>query len=693
MAKKINFKAHDSEINELISEMILEEKVSLIHASLKFESGGVERLNIKSLVLSDGPHGIRPELIPDIIAFKQAGKDDDFSVYLPTETALASTWNIDLAYQFGKALALEAKARGKEVLLGPGINIIRTPLNGRNFEYLSEDPFLSKSMAVPYIRGVQDHGIAACAKHFIANNQEWERFTISAEMDERTLHEIYLPAFKAVVEDGQVMTIMGAYNQFRGQFCCHNDYILNKTLKEKLSFDGLVMSDWNGTHDTMEAGNNGLDLEMGTEKDWDEYYMARPLIEAVKNGKVTIKKIDDKVRRVLRVMFFIRKFKDENNQELNIEKHHQLALEIARESIVLLKNENQILPLNLNITKKILVVGENAVKKHAIEGGSSQVKARYEVTPLEGIKNRFAGAEIIYVPGYSENKNADAEALRQEAVEAARNADVVVIVGGLNHTEHDREYFDRLNMKLPYGQDELISAIAEVNPKTIVALVSGGSNDMTTWINKVPAILQIWYNGMEGGNAFAEVLLGKINPSGKLTMTFPKQLSDSPAHKNSKTYPGENGQVFYKEGIFVGYRHYDKYKIKPQFCFGHGLSYTSFKYSNITLSTSKIDEENDTLKITFNIQNIDKRQGIEIAQLYISAQNSQVEKAEKELKGFIKINLAAGQKKEVQINIKHSDFQHFDGTSGQWALEAGKYEICVGSSAECILLKAQVNVQ
>jgi len=692
MINKINFEDNDVEISELISKMTLKEKISLIHASLKFESGGVERLGINSLVVSDGPHGVRPELIPDIIAFEQAGKDDDTSVYLPTEIALASTWNIDLAYKFGQVLAVEAKARGKEVLLGPGVNIIRTPLNGRNFEYLSEDPYLTKHLAVNYINGVQEQGIAACVKHLVANNQEWERFTINAEMDERTLQEIYLPAFKASVEEGQVMSIMGAYNKFRDQYCCHNNYIINKILKKDWSFNGLIMSDWNGTHDTIEAGNNGLDLEMGTEKEWDAYYMANPLIEAVMNGDVAESKIDDKVKRIMRVMLFVRKFNQNGAKTLDIAKNDKLALGVAKESIVLLKNENDFLPLDITKFKKVAVIGANAVRKHAIEGGSSQVKARYEVTPLEGVQNHFKDVEITFSEGYSENENADVALLQQNAVDAASNADVVIFVGGLNHTSHDREYIDRINMELPYKQDELIKAIAKANTNTIVSFVAGTPNNMEQWIDKVPAVIQAWYNGMEGGNALAEILLGKTNPSGKLTVTFPKKLSDSPAHKSNETYPGVNGKVEYKEGLFVGYRHYDQFEIKPQFCFGHGLSYTSFKYGDLDILNlaSNIDEE--IIEVNFSIKNIGARDGSEIAQLYIAPVESKVKKAKKELKGFSKTRLALNEKKQLKLKLKKTDFQHFDEGSNSWKVENGKYEILIGSSSDEIHLKGSIEI-
>ncbi|MFD1163191.1 beta-glucosidase family protein [Hwangdonia seohaensis] len=680
-------------INSLISKMTLAEKVSIIHASQKFESGGVERLGIDNLVVSDGPHGIRPELIPDIVAFVQAGRDDDFSVYLPTELALASTWNIDFAYEFGKTLGTEARYRKKEVLLGPGINIIRTPLNGRNFEYLSEDPYLTKTFAVKYIIGVQDQGVAACAKHLVANNQEWERFTISSEMDERTLQEIYLPAFKAAVLEGDVKSIMGAYNKFRGQYCCHNDYILNHILKEKWGFEGLVMSDWNGTHDTIEAGNNGLDLEMGTEQEWDNYYMANPLIEAVNNNQVPMSKIDDKVKRVLKVMAFVRDFDTSGLEALDTDKHDHFALKVARESIVLLKNENQLLPLNPLRLKKVLVVGSNATRKHAIEGGSSQVKARYEVTPLEGIQNHFKDVEITYCQGYSEDEDANADALREEAVNAAKNADAVIVVGGLNHTGHDREYIDRVDMNLPYGQDDLIEALVDANPNTIVSLVAGTPNNMSCWIDKTPAVIQAWYNGMEGGNALAEVLIGKTNPSGKLTITFPKRLTDSPAHSSPKSYPGVDGKVFYDEGIMVGYRHYDTHKIKPQFCFGHGLSYTSFSYSNLSVSNSKLTDDKETIQVKFNVENSGSLTGSEISQLYIAPKNSLVKKAAKELKGFSKVKLNPNENQNIELTLTKIEFQHFDENTNEWAVEAGSYDILIGSSSENIHLATTIDVE
>ena len=681
------------DVVSILENMTLEEKVAIIHASSKFESGGVERLGVDKLLLSDGPHGIRPELLRDSIAFVQSGAEDDFSVYLPTEIALGATWNANFAYEFGKTLGLEARNRGKEVLLGPGINIIRTPLNGRNFEYLSEDPYLTRILSVQYVLGVQDQGVAACAKHFVANNQEWERFTISAEMDDRTLHEIYFPAFKALAMEADVKSIMGAYNKFRGQYCCHNEFLLNDILKGQWGYKGFVVSDWNGTHDTLEAGNNGLDLEMGTEQEYDQYYMANPLLEAVKNNEVPIAKIDDKVRRILEVMAFVRDFDTSILEPLDTEKHDHFALKVARESIVLLKNDNQLLPLDLSKTKKVVVVGSNAIRKHAIEGGSSQVKARYEVTPLEGIQNHFNNVEVVYCQGYSEENNADAEKLRMEAATMAKDADAVIFVGGLNHTGHDREYIDRVDMRLPYDQDALIEALVASNKNTVVALVAGTPNAMTSWIDQTPAIIQCWYNGMEGGNALAEVLIGKTNPSGKLPVTFPKELKDSPAHARPESYPGVDGKVFYDEGIFVGYRHYDRHEVAPQFCFGHGLSYTKFKYSGLKVSNAKLTSDSKNIEVAFNVENVGDVLGAEVSQLYIAPKNSAIQKAVKELKGFSKVNLEPQELKTVKLTLAMEDFQHFDANKKQWVLEKGSYAIFIGSSSEQIHLSVEVDIQ
>lgn len=681
------------DVGSILEKMTLKEKIAIIHASSKFESGGVERLGVDRLLLSDGPHGIRPELIRDSIAFVQSGADNDFSVYLPTEIALAATWNSDFAYEFGKTLGLEARNRGKEVLLGPGINIIRTPLNGRNFEYLSEDPYLTKILSVQYVLGVQDQGVAACAKHFVANNQEWERFTISAEMDERTLNEIYFPAFKAVAMEADVKSIMGAYNKFRGQYCCHNEYLLNDILKDKWGYKGFVVSDWNGTHDTLEAGNNGLDLEMGTEQTWDNYYMAKPLIEAVKNNKVPMSKIDDKVRRILEVMAFVRDFDTSVLETLDTEKYDHFALKVARESIVLLKNEQQFLPLDLFKMKKVVVVGSNATRKHAIEGGSSQVKARYEVTPLEGIQNHFKNVEVVYCQGYSEDENEDSETLRTEAIAMTKDADAVIFVGGLNHTGHDREYIDRVDMSLPYGQDDLIEALIASNKNTVVVLVAGTPNNMNRWIDQTPAIIQAWYNGMEGGNALAEVLLGKTNPSGKLTVTFPNELNDSPAHTRAESYPGVDGKVFYDEGIFVGYRHYDRHGVTPQYCFGHGLSYTTFEYSDIKVSNAKLTSNSQNVEVEFKVENMGSVAGAEVSQLYIAPKNSAVTKAVKELKGFSKVFLEAKESETLKLTLAIEDFQHFDVIENQWVLEKGNYDILIGSSSDNIRLSIEIEIQ
>ena len=704
----------ESELNKkigaLINQMTLEEKIKMLHGNSSFTSAGVPRLGIPELVMSDGPHGVRVEHNRGWSTLQNV---NDSGTYLPVGIALASTWNTNLGFEYGKVLGSEAKYRGKNIILGPGINIMRSPLNGRNFEYQSEDPYLVSRMAVGYIKGVQSQGVSACVKHFVANNEEVDRGTVDVQMTERALREIYLPGFKVAVVEAGVNTVMGAYNKFRGQFCTHNDYLVNKILKGEWGFKGLLMSDWGSVHNTKEALLNGCDLEMGTDlilsgnsvsqsgvggvikTVYDRFFLADSALFLVQNGTIPKSIIDDKVRRILRVMFKSSAFSKANAGEYGSAANIAIAKKVAEESIVLLKNENKTLPLNADVTKSIAVIGANADRKNSMGGGSSQVKALYEITPLQGFKNATKNIVFNYAAGYTIERNATPTlAMINEAVEAAKKSDVAIVVGGWTHgydynnwndNAYDAEGTDKPDMKLPFGQDELIKAVIKANPNTIVVLVGGGPVDMTQWIGDTKAIVSAWYGGMEGGTALAEMLFGKINPSGKLPVSFPKVLEDVPAHKLGD-FPGKNGVAVYREDIFVGYRYYDTYKVEPQFAFGHGLSYTNFTYTNLVVK--KVNATN--VSVQFQIQNNGSVAGADVAQLYVNDEKSSVKRPAKELKAFKKVFLKSGEKQTITLTLDAAAFQFFDDKKMKWTLEPGKFNILIGSSSQDIRLNGSV---
>ena len=694
----------ETRVEDLLSRLTLEEKISLVHADSKFTTAAIPRLGIPRRWMSDGPHGVREDVGPNTWAV--AGHTDDFSTAMPAGICLAATWNPNLGYSEGEAIGQEARERGKDIMLGPGVNILRTPLCGRNFEYLGEDPFLTSRMAAGYIRGAQSQDISSCVKHFALNNQEFDRGTINVEVDERALREIYLPAFKAAVQEAGVWSVMGAYNQFRGQHCCENDYLLNKILKDEWGFKGLVMSDWAGAHDTREAALNGLDLEMGSETNYDDFYLAQPYLDALTNGVLPMAGLDEKARRNLRVMFATHVLDPgRKTGSLNTAAHEDTARRVAEEGIVLLKNKNNLLPLNPEKIKTIAVIGENATRLQAHGGQSSEIKAFYEITPLAGILNRVdRQATVTYAMGYdapaasprsTRPKTAgepfSAAELADRAVAAARAADVVIFIGGLNHDIGlDCESRDRKDMKLPYGQDELISKIVAANPKTIFVL-EGTMVEMDSWLGKVPALLQAWYPGMEGGNALARVLFGDVNPSGKLPCTFPKRLEDSPAHELN-AYPGTNGTVTYVEGLLVGYRWFDAKSIEPLFPFGFGLSYTTFKYSNLKLVESDSGTNGTIVTAQFEIENTGAVAGAEVAQLYVHQDNPGVQRPEKELKGFRKVFLQPGEKQTVSITLAQNAFAFYDPDKKGWDAEKGRFKILVGGSSRDIVLQSNYSL-
>lgn len=700
----------EKRIDDALSRMTLEEKVKILHAQSKFSSAGVPRLGIPEVWCTDGPHGIRPEVLWD--EWDQAGWTNDSCIAYPALTCLAASWSKEVSGLYGKSIGEEARYRNKTVLLGPGVNIYRTPLNGRNFEYMGEDPYLSASMVVPYIKGVQQNGVAACVKHFALNNNEVNRHTTNVIVDDRTLYEIYLPAFKAAVTEAKAWTIMGAYNLYRDQHLCHNQYILNDILKNEWGFDGVVVSDWGGAHDTNQAITNGLDLEygswtnglkLGKKNAYDSYFLADPYLELLHSGKVGTKELDDKARRVLRLIFRTSMNRNRPFGSLCSDEHYAAARRIGDEGIVLLKNNASVLPISLDKVKSILVVGENAIKMMTVGGGSSSLKVQREVLPLDGIKAMVAGrAEVKYVRGYvgditgeyngvttgqDLNEGRSAEQLIAEAVDEARKADCVVFVGGLNKSEHqDCEDSDRTGLELPYGQDAVIEALAKANPNLVVVNISGNAVAMP-WANNVNAIVQAWYLGSEAGNSIADVLFGAVNPSGKLPFTFPTSLNNVGAHRLD-AYPGikrTDGSQYidleYKEGIYVGYRWAEKNKLKPQFAFGHGLSYTTFAYGKATADKKTI-AQGESITVSVPVTNTGEREGMEVVQLYISDPKCSVDRPLKELKGFEKVSLKPGETKTVTFTIGTDALSYFDAQRHQWVAEPGQFVAHIAAASD-----------
>lgn len=688
---------NQKEPEEILKELTLDEKIGLIHGSQLFQTAGAERLGIPPLKMSDGPMGVRQEFFP--AEWKPAGLSDDYVTYLPCNSALASTWNRECAYDIGSVLGEETRGRGKDVILGPGVNIKRSPLCGRNFEYFSEDPYLTGQLAAEYIKGVQAWDVAACVKHFAANNQETERLWVEVEVDEQSLREIYLPAFYDAVKKGGVHTVMGAYNKLYGEHCCQSSFLLEKVLREEWGFDGVIISDWGGVHSTDDAALSQLDIEMSVTSDFDDYFMARPLKEKIESGEISVEVVDQKVLRILKLMQKLHMFDGRRKSgSYNTEEHRQKALKAARESVVLLKNDSKLLPLKPDKLKRILMVGENAQRLHAAGGGSAEIKALYEISPLMGLKSHLGGnVQVDYVQGYcrSIDEGQDTQAgnwqetslenggqglradnretaekdklleekrrkLRGEAVKLAseNKYDAVIYVGGLDH-EHDCEGNDRPDMKLPYGQDILIKELADARKDLIVIMVAGSPVEMEEWIGQVDTVVWSWYAGIEGGNALADVLLGNVNPSGKLPETFYKTHTDCSAHALGE-FPGGK-TVAYKEGSYVGYRYNDKYQVEPRFCFGHGLSYTEFKYSDASLKTAE-------KQICCTVENTGAYDGSEVVQVYVRKEGS---KFFQELKGFAKVFIKAGERQQVTVQLEET-----------W--ENAVY--CIGSSSRDIRL-------
>ena len=708
----------EERVEDALSRMTLEEKVGMTTAQSKFSSRGVPRLGIPEVWHTDGPHGIRPEVLWD--EWDQAGWTNDSCTAFPALINLAATWDKEMSLLYGRSIGEEARYRKKDILLGPGINICRTPLNGRNFEYMGEDPYLAGQMVVPYVKGVQENGVAACVKHYAVNNQEFQRTQSNSVVDDRTLYEIYLPAFKAAVQEGNAWAIMGSYNLYNGQFNCHNEKLLVDILKGEWGFDGVVVSDWGGCRDDEEAVLNGLDIEMGTwtngltgaaSDGYRNYHMADPYLKGLREGTYTTKELDDKVRRILRTIFRTSMRPEPNYGRFVCPEHYQAAREISAAGVVLLKNDNNALPLQVPEGGKILVVGENAVKYMVVGGGSSNLKTAYEVNPLDGLKNAFGDkAEVVWARGYvgdtSTSYNAvdtgqdltdnrSPEVLIAEAVELAKDADYVIFVGGLNKSAHqDNESTDRLQITLPYDQEKVIEALAEVAKNLVVVNISGSAVAMP-WADSADAIVQGWYGGTETGNALADVLTGKVNPSGRLPFSIPFKYEDGPI-KTEAQYPGikaeddEFWQTHYSEGVYVGYRWYATQEIPVQFPFGHGLSYTAFEYSNAKAAKSSMTAAG-TLKVSVEVENTGSVDGAEVVQLYIADPESSIDRPARELKGFEKVFLKAGEKKTVTFEIDAEDLSYFDAEKHEWVAEPGEFQALLGSSSEDI--KAMVSFQ
>ena len=692
----------DERVEDALSRMTLQEKANMIHAQGKFSSAGVPRLGIPDLWMSDGPHGVRAEINWNDWGY--SNRTNDSITAFPALTALAATWNPDLSFAYGNALGEEALYREKDVMLGPGVNIYRTPLNGRNFEYMGEDPYLASVLVVPYIKGMQQNGVAASVKHFALNNQELWRGHIDVNLSDRALHEIYLPAFKSAVIDGDSWTIMGSYNKIRGQHACHNEMLLNKILKDDWGYKGVVVTDWGGAHDTREAALYGLDLEMGSytngltsesEFTTDDYYLANPYIEMLQKGELPMETIDDKARRMLRLNFLTAMKRDKPFGSVATDEHYAVAEQIGNEGIVLLKNAPvgkkgpKLLPLNPDV-KSILVVGDNATRDLMKGGGSSELKVKDNFTPLDGLRAIY-GDKVRYAQGYRAGRpmyahvedipQAVQDSLRAQAVAMAKDADVVIFIGGLNKNhQQDCEAGDRQEYGLPFGQPQLIKELSAANPDLVVVLLSGNAVEMP-WEKEVPAFIQGWYLGSMAGRSLANVISGKVSPSGKLPFSFPARLEDNGAHSfGAIAYPGDSIREEYLEDILVGYRWHDTKKIPAFYPFGHGLSYTDFKYGKASASAKTISGDQN-LTITIPVRNTGSVEGKEVVQLYIGDESASVLRPLKELKGFEKISLKPGEEKAVTFTVKPDDLKFYDDKTGSWRAEPGKFKAYIGSSS------------
>ncbi len=722
--------ANDARIDEIIAQMTLEEKVEMLHSKTNMSSAGVERLGIADIRYADGPFGIREEGVPN--GFQSAGWTLDSATYFPTGSALAATWSEDLAYKYGTGMGKEARLRGKDVILGPAVNIQRLPVGGRTYEYLSEDPILSAALALYYTKGVQDQGTAVCIKHFAVNNQETSRGSVDVQIDERTLREIYLKPFERAIKEGGAMSVMPAYNKVNGDYCSENEHLLNEILRGEWGFKGMTVSDWGGTHSTMGAMLHGLNVQMTGSN-----YLGQPVIDSIAAGKLTEEMVDEKVRQILRVRLAVEAVPDDvaNTQMTSQPESQRIAREVAEKSIVLLKNEG-ILPIKADV-KRIAVIGQNAVLKTQSGGMGAGVKALYEITPLQGIRARAGkDIEVSYAPGYKNFPGrrwgpAPAEpdpleaaaidepadpALLAEAVALAKEADLVLFFGGTNKSI-ETEGSDRKDIKLPCGQEEIVQALYAANPNLATVLISGGPTDLQVLEPVSPAIVQGWWNGTEGGTALAEVLFGDIAPSGKLPFTFPAKLEDSPAYALGN-FPGNSagGDLFtlmfrpdvlkmtpaerqalidalpkpvseYTERFYVGYRWFDTKGVKPMYAFGHGLSYVTFAYGQ-----PKAKVAGDKVKVTFLLANEGTMDADEVVQLYARRIDSAVEWPDKELKAFRRVSLKAGERRKVTLEIPLDELRYWNGTKDTWELEHGKLQLLLGAASDDIRRTAEITI-
>ncbi len=695
----------ESRIEDALGRMTLNEKIAMCHAQSKFSTPGCPRLGIPELWFSDGPHGVRMEFTWD--DWTHAGWTNDSCTALPALTCLASTFNTELAARYGNTIGEEARFRKKDVMLGPGVNIYRTPLSGRNFEYMGEDPYLASTMVVPYIKSLQANGVAACLKHFALNNQEKDRDKINVDVDQRALNEIYLPAFKAAVDAG-VWSVMGSYNKYQGTFCTHNDTLVNRILKGQWGFDGAMITDWGSAHDTREAALNGLDIEMGSwtngltwgvSSAYDNYYMAEPLKRLIKSGEIDEKILDDKIRRILRLNFRTNMNRMRPYGSMHTPEHIATALDVAREGIVLLKNEKNFLPL-IPGKLKIAVIGENAVRQLSLGGGSSELKPRVEISPLQGIRDIF-GDNVEFALGYASGATDysrehpspyDADSLRIAAVDIAAKADVVLFFGGLNKNyTQDCEGDDRRSYNLPFGQDKLIKEIIEANSRTVVIITSGNAVAMP-WLDSVPAVIQSWYLGSMGGQAVAEIIAGITNPSGKLPFTIARRLEDYPAHSfGERAYPGIDGTVHYDESIFIGYRWNDSKKIKPQFAFGHGLSYTRFEYVGLT-ADRKSYAPGDTIHLSLEVKNIGVIDGAETVQFYVSQSKPKLVRPLKELKAFKKHTIRSGETAIYKVEIPVNTLAYYYNNTFRWTIDDDTFTIHAAAASDDIRKSVKIKV-
>ena len=701
----------EERIKDALSRMTVHEKIQILHAQSKFTSAGVPRLGIRQLNMDDGPHGVREELLWN--SWSPARWTNDYVVAFPSLTCLAATWNRDLSDVYGNAISEEFAFRGKDMLLGPGVNIQRTPLNGRAFEYMGEDPYLAGEMVVPYIKAVQKNGVACCLKHFVLNDQEIDRFAVNVNVSERALREIYLYPFKKAVDEAHVWSIMGSYNLWKNVHCCHNDELLNGILKKEWGWDGALVSDWGGTTNTDEAVHGGLDIEMGTFTDgklreseftFDDYYLANPFEKLIKEGKVSMSVLDEKAARVLRVIFRTSMNPDKVIGSQCSEAHYEACRQIGEEGIVLLKNDGSVLPFNHKSYKKVLVVGENATRSLTQGGGSSELKTLKDESPLSALQMLYGlnthEGHVDYAQGYSSGRamydrvdrvSLEEQArLKAEALEKAKDAELIIFVGGMNKNHRqDCENGDRESYDLSFGQNELISELAKIQPNIIV-VTFGGNPYATPWLSQVKALVHCWYLGSESGNALLNVLTGKVNPSGKLPVTFAQKYADYPYVKyGQEAYPGVNKQVYYKEDVFVGYRGFEHNKVKALFPFGFGLSYTTFQYGKPAVSIN-----NDVITVEATITNTGKVAGKEIAQVYVSApKNKQMEKPVKELKAFAKTRLLQpGESQTLRMTMKKSDLASWNESLHGWQVDAGTYTIQIGASSADIRGKASIKL-